>query len=307
MRGPLLAAALVLAGAVSAGLIATTALPFEGGFRVADLVPADAAIREVRHDHGTIARVVVTAGQQVGAGELIATVDSADIDARIAALQAQLDAAGLQLESLRREAQAFQALLEQRLVARARVAALEQQVADLEREAAGLIERIGEAERGLAHVEIRSPIAGIVRSTAGLVVGRRLTGEEVLAEIAPDPTRRVLEGRLPLDQVRDLKPGSEIRIWTDGGNWIGGTALTARLVWISPVAGPDATGQHPTHVARFELAPADVGPLDHGAGLSSARFRAILLNRNLTIVQQFLEPMRRASARFASVISKTGA
>lgn len=300
IRVPALAGLAVLAGTLGGAWLAASRMPFAAGFTIVDVRLADRTVHAVPHVGGPIAKVLVGPGQRVAAGDLLATVEAGDLDARIATLKAQSRAAQLHLESVRREAHAFNAMLEQRLVSRGRVAALEDQVAALEREAAGVIARAQEAERLLERVEIRTPVAGTVRSVAGLVVGRAPKAGETVAEITPAPDRLVLEGRLTGPQARAAGPGTEVRVWPAA---LGSSALrplTGKITWISPAAGTrDADGKTP-RLARLELqtTAAAPGQLELAAGLPAV---AVLATGRRSLLQQLLDPLRRVAGRPSSV------
>lgn len=297
LRGPVVAGASVLSGVLGAAALGAAIVPFNDGFVTVDARLADRAIHAVRHDGGVIGKVHVAAGQRVAAGDLLASIDAGDIDARIAQMKAQADAVGLQLESVRREAQAFNVMLEQRLVSRAKVISLEQQVAELERETSTVVARIADAERQLARVEIRTPFAGIVQSMPGLVAGRTLAAGETLARIAPDPDRIVVEAALLPLQVSAATVGAEARIWLDALVWRDGKQFSGHLTWLASEPSKDNR-----RAARFEVAVDGSDKDVDGKTALASGTRAVIVLRTgkRTIVQQLFDPVRRTAGRHSS-------
>ncbi len=73
----------------------------------------------------------------VKAGDLLVTLDTTALDQQIGALKAQSEAALRQLDLVRQEAATMTDLMERKLAARSKVLALERQIAEVEKEAAG--------------------------------------------------------------------------------------------------------------------------------------------------------------------------
>ena len=160
VRGPLALGLTAILIVIVAGLGAAFA-------RLGDLAGlAGGAIFETRltalqfPKGGAGARVHVTEGAEVRAGDLIVTLDTAAIDGQIAALKAQAETATRQLALVRQEASAAVAASELLVTDRPSVAALEQRTGELEQEAQWLLARIALAEQDLAGSEIRAPVSG---------------------------------------------------------------------------------------------------------------------------------------------------
>lgn len=146
---------------------------------------------------GGPARVHQVEGALVQAGDLIVTLDTGPLDARIAALKAQADTAKQQLALLRQEAAAAVAASELMAAGKPGLAALEQRTAELEQEAQWLLARIAAAEDDLAGSELRAPASGrLVR-----VREADARGVPGVIEITIATSDRRLLGRL-LDPVR---------------------------------------------------------------------------------------------------------
>lgn len=208
-------------------------------FQPARVVPeqeADVATRLA----GTVASIPVQVGDQVSAGTRLATLDDADLQARIRAAQGQADLARrtfARMENLARDGAASPQELDE---ARARLAAAEGAVADAEAQA--------------AYAVIRAPFAGTVTArmmdpgdlaAPGMPLMRLASrGVKVVADLSADRARGLsvgqavgvevdgdLEAGRILRVVRSLDPASRrIRVEIDvEGDPLPGTLARVRL------------------------------------------------------------------------------
>lgn len=302
MRGPAIAASLALAALLGAVALAF-ALPLGSGHSTIEVRLAARSAHEIRHAGGTIARVHVMPGAAVAAGDLLATVDAAEIDAGIATLKTRLGTARHRLDAVQREAQAFNVLHEQRLISRARVTDLEAQVSALENEVSEALAQIVTAEQKLAEIEIRTPVAGIFQPGAGLSSGSPIGTGQTIAEIATDPTRPVLSGELTRSQRREARIGSAVGVMIVETATGKSRRTSARLTWVATRPSPGGS----TFAAAFELEPL---PADVAASLSPAErlwLRVVLPRHDLTVARQLLEPLRRAVTSLSNFTSPSGA
>src|SRR5262249_28979453 len=108
---------------------------------------------------GKGARVHVTQGVSVHAGDLIITRDTSDIDRETGARKARADRANSQLQAIGQDPSAIRGPTEPTPTDRPKVTALEQRIGALEGETRDLLERIAHAEQELAGSEIRAPVS----------------------------------------------------------------------------------------------------------------------------------------------------
>jgi hypothetical protein len=296
VRGPVRISAIALLALACAGWAALDGMRPAGGFALADIRAVAHEPQAVRHPGGRIARVLVTAGQRVSAGDLLAILESGDIDAAITALRAEAETTRLMLDSVGRETKAFQAMLDQGLVTRDKVAALEARAAELERRSAQVLEQITEAGRRLKEVEIRAPVAGVVGSVDGLAAGRVVAAGERLAEIVPDALRPMVEARVPVDLLHAISPARELTLWPGTRAWLVLTPRTARVVWVAPA--PDGVGAEASHIVRLEIEPGPAGsPALADTSLAGARI--VLPRADRPLWQQLIDPLRRVAGNHA--------
>ncbi|HEU4381393.1 MAG TPA: biotin/lipoyl-binding protein [Hyphomicrobiaceae bacterium] len=119
----------------------------------------------VRHAKGGVAaRLHVAAGAEVKAGDVLVSLDTTALDRQIAALRSDADAARKELDGVAREAAAVAALSPATIADKAKLASLEERIAELHQRADALVTRTNEAELDLARSVIRAPVAGHVVS-----------------------------------------------------------------------------------------------------------------------------------------------
>ncbi len=109
------------------------------------------------------ARVHVSEGASVQAGDIVVSLDTTALDRHIAALKAQADTAKRQLAQVSREASSLTTAPVEPLPSDPqRLASLELRIGELESEAQFLLARIARAEQELAKSEVRAPVSGRV-------------------------------------------------------------------------------------------------------------------------------------------------
>jgi multidrug resistance efflux pump len=133
---------------------------------------------------GAGARVHVAEGATVKAGDLIITRDTTGLDHQIVMLRAMVEKARSQLALIGTEAATMTAPTGGPPADRPRLVALEQRIADLERETQELLARIAGAEQELTRSEILAPVSGRVLSISVQVGSAPNTTEDIDLEIA---------------------------------------------------------------------------------------------------------------------------
>ncbi len=314
--GPLLASVVVVGALAGVGWFGLDRLALSDGYMIVQARVADGRLHPVQHAGGRIEKVHAVVGKPVAAGELLATVDPGDVDARIAALKAEAQASQLRLEAVRREAHAFDVLQQQMLVARERVVALEQKLAELEKENAGVLARIAEADSRLALVEIRSPISGVVHSMDGLVAGQDVRPGEKLAEIAGNPGGLILEAELSEGQAAAAAGGRDVRIWPERAAWHDGRGFAGRIVSLSgrvsaspslsPATFSPWAASGVVRVARIEVDRQQAAGLEAALTRHGGTTQIAIPTGTKSAVQQFLEPFRRKAQGKSSHYLSTG-
>ncbi len=254
IRGPVLSGLLVIATFLGGGLFAAARMPIDKGASLAGTIIVESKSKPVQHQRGgVVGRLHVKEGDEVRAGDLIVTLDTAQIDEQITALKAQSRAAGRQLDLIRQEAAMMHDLAAMQLAVRSKVLALERQVAEVEKEVATVQARIAVTEQEASRAEIRAPVAGKL-----LALGVRGSGEVIqpgatIAEIVPRDERLVVEGRLSPALIDLVRPGQTTKVWLTGLSWREQRPLMAKVAWVSPDSIEDKRSGVAFFVTRIEL------------------------------------------------------
>jgi len=185
-------------------------------------------------------------------------------------------------------------LADRKLASKSRVLALQRQVAEVEKESAGIASRIVLAEQELERAILRAPVAGRVLnmqvSSPGVVIGPGVT----LMDIVPDGDRLVIEGRLSPNQIDNVKPGMAAKVWLTALSWRDQRPLPARLAWVSADSIEDKRTGQPYFTARVELEKTTADLAREGAILQAGmRSEILLVTGQRTLLDQLIEPVVR--------------
>jgi len=294
IRGPVIFGLLVIIGFFGIGVGTAAIAPIDKGVGMPGTIIVETRVKQVQHERGgSIATIEVSEGQQVEKGDLIATLDTSALHEQITAMKLQSEAVDRQLSLARSECQTMEDLLQRQLAARSRVLALQRQVAEIEKEAAGLSARIAVAEREVKLAEIRTPVAGRVLTLAVKGKGAVITPGGAVAEIVPEDDRLVIEGRLAPNQLENVRPGMPAKVWLTALSWREQRPLAARLAWVSPDSVEDRRSGLPYFLARVELQEsrqeiAKRVPLQPGM-----RSEILLMTGQRTLLDQLVDPLLR--------------
>ncbi len=229
MRVLLLTASLLAGGQVYAGTITlapetvTDWKPIYGTVAPRNDVPARARIG------GTISELLVTEGDDVTAGQRIATVEDEKIGFQIAAYDAQIEALQAQLATAETELQRGETLIQRGVTTRQQVDQLRTNV-DVTRG------QLAAAQAGRAVVVQQGAEGDVVAPEDGRVLTVPVTKGAVI--LAGEPVATIGSGGLflrlavPERHAAVLKEGDAIRIGTGMG--AGGPAMEGRLAKVYP-------------------------------------------------------------------------
>ena len=294
IRGPAFAGLVVLAVFFGGGIGSAAFMPLDKGIAFSGAVIVESKVQQVQHKvGGTVGRVLVQEGQEVKAGDVLVSLDASQIGEQIDALKKQADAAKRQLVLIKQEAQAFTELMEKKLAPKSKVLALERQVAEVEKETAGLVAKIAVAEQELRLMEIRSPVAGRVLTLAVRGAGGVIQAGGTVAEVVPQEDRLVLEGRLTPMQIEHAHPGMVAKVWLRTLSFRNSQPFRARLSWVSPDTVEDKRSGAAYFVARIELEASRAEIAQRIALHPGMRAELLLLTGERTLLDQLLDPLVR--------------
>lgn len=292
--GPVRAGSIVVLAFFGFGVGTAAMAPIDNGVGMPGTIIVESRVKPVQHERGgTVAAVLVAEGQKVAAGDVIARLDTASLHAQLTALEAQGDAARRQLALAKQEAHTMSELLDRKLASRSRVLGLERQVAEIEKEAAGLDARVAIAKRDIARSDVRAPEAGRILSLAVKGAGGVLQPGATAAEIVPDDDRLVIEGKLQPNQIENIRPGMPAKVWLAALSWREQRPLAATLAWISPDSVEDRRTGAAHFIARVELNQPR-SQIEQSIALQPGmRSEVLLLSGERTLLDQLIDPLMR--------------
>ena len=193
---------------LAACLTAASMIEVPDGLHLAGRMTGAAAI-EVRHETGGLVDGIhVKVGAIVKAGDLLISLDTKALGARMAAMKLEAEAAQSQIGALKSEAFALLQSSEAQSGGRKKLVEIESKVAAVETSAVALDARIEAAERDLANRHIRAPIAGRVTTIAAAAPGAELATLQRSVSIEPRGRHFILDAPLPPAQRAAIKPGA---------------------------------------------------------------------------------------------------
>ncbi len=252
---------------------------------------------------GYIDHINVDIGDRVKKGEVLLTIDSRDVEAKVRQAHANIAAAQATLADARSNYHRYRVLMRQGAVSHQTYQRAERDYktaqAQLNAAEAGL--KVALAER--TYAQVRAPMAGVV-TTRAVDAGDLATPGKPLLSVQASGAMQVMS-HIPAQAYRALKVGSTVNIRASSG-----TTVRARAIHLGPAA---AAGTE-THPAKFAL-PAN-------AGLNAGTFVQVLvpvgrrpallvpasaITRRLGIPAVFVvDPQGRAQLRLVRVGNRRG-
>ncbi len=179
---------------------------------------------------GTLLALPVAEGSRVRAGQLLGSIDSADIGSRLAERNAMLESARASLAQAERNQASNQRLADQQFIS---PIALEQSKTALDaaraqvRAAQAQVQSVRVASR---ENQIVAPIAGVV-AKRHVVAGEKLSPEQPVLTIV-DLARLELAGSVGTHEVSQLAPGMDVQVSVEGV----AEKVAGKLARIAPAA-----------------------------------------------------------------------
>lgn len=268
--------------------------PIDKGVGMPGTVIVESKIKQVAHLRGgMVAKLHAVEGQDVEAGDLLITLETEALDEQISFLKAQLVSAEKQIDLAHQESAAIQDLEELELAAKSKTLALQRLIAEIEKDVGGYKYRIAAAANERASSEIRAPVAGRVLSLGVHAKGAVVQPGVPFAEIVPRADRLVIEARLQPNQIENVLPGMDAKVWLTALSWREQRPIAAKLAWISADSVEDKRTGAPYFLARIELpAPENRAqiPVKLQPGM---RAEVLLLTGQRTLLDQLIEPLMR--------------
>ena len=185
---------------------------------------------------GELQGLAVREGDTVRAGQVIATIDPTEYQARVRQLKQQADAARAQVEIAKRNFDNNQALVDKGFISRTALESSQSSLTGAQATYQAAVAAVDVANKTLDDTALRAPITGVVSQRLAQP-GERLAVDARVIEII-DPTRLELEATLaPADSVR-VRTGQTARLTVEGA----AQPVTATVVRINPSAQAGSRG-----------------------------------------------------------------
>lgn len=298
IRAPVLLGAFVVLVFFGVGAGGAAYAPIDKGIGLPGTVIVETKTKPIQHQRGGIVRRInVIEGQKVAAGDLLVTLDTTALDEQLAALKAQAVAARRQLDLVRQEAATMTDLMERKLSSRSRVLALERQVAEVEKESAGLAAKIALAQQELERTGLTAPVAGRVLALQISGPGAVIQPGQTVLEIVPEADRLVIEGRLMPHQIENVKPGMPAKVWLTALSWRDQRPMPGKLAWMSADTVDDKRTGAAYFTARVELDQQPSASAPSTMIHPGMRAEILLLTGQSTLLDRLLDPMMRNITR----------
>lgn len=163
---------------------------------------------------GEVSRVYVREGERVTAGQVLASIDSADLRARHDTQLAMVAESRAKLDLAKKNEQNNRMLLAKNFISQT---AFDNVASGLEVSESNYKSTIAQSaitQRALADAQIRAPFAGIVAKRA-VNVGEKVSADAPVMQIV-DLARMELEAPVPVSDIPSVKVGQEIAFKVDG-------------------------------------------------------------------------------------------
>ena len=178
-----------------------------------------------------VARIHVQEGQRVEAGQVLAALDTADLQARLDRESATIAEARARLDLARKNQANNKALLEKAFISQNAYDSAHNAVQVAEANLKSAEAQAAIAQRALADAQVRAPFQGIVAKRV-VNVGDQVTADMPVLLLV-DLARMELEAQVPVGEIPFVRVGQQVAFKVDG---FPGRAFAGRIDRINPSA-----------------------------------------------------------------------
>lgn len=180
---------------------------------------------------GEISKVYVREGERVAAGQILASVDTADLKARSDAQRAVVAEAKARLDLASKNETNNRALLAKNFISQNAFDGVANSVQVAEANHQSALAQSAITTRAVADAQIRAPFAGIVAKRM-VNVGEKISSDAPVMQIV-DLSKMELEAPVPVGDIPSVKVGQEIAFTVDGFT---GREFKGKVERINPAA-----------------------------------------------------------------------
>lgn len=178
---------------------------------------------------GEIRASLVREGMKVASGQVLARLDTADLQARFATQQATLEEAQARLSMAKKNSATNQALLKQNFISQTAFDTTQNNVELVQANVKSAVSQLEIARLAMAYTVIQAPINGIV-SKRHAQVGEKVSPDMPLFTIV-DLSRLILEAQVPASEIPRVSAGQEVIFNVDG---FAGRRFSGKVARINP-------------------------------------------------------------------------
>ena len=182
---------------------------------------------------GDVRQVPVREGESVKAGQLLARIDTADLEAKLIERSGALESAKAQLAMAAKNQASNQALLKQNFISQNAYDNSESSLAVSQGSVKSAEAQVQLARNALLDANAMSPLAGIV-AKRHVQIGEKVAFDSPLVTVV-DLTDMELQAAVPAVDVPELSIGKSVELTIDG---FGERRFTGRVERINPAAEP---------------------------------------------------------------------
>jgi membrane fusion protein (multidrug efflux system) len=179
---------------------------------------------------GTLLALKVSEGSRVKAGQMLGTVDLAELNSRVAERNAMLESARAQLTQAERTHESNQRLADQKFISPQALDTSRSTLETAQAQARAAQAQLDAFRVGLRDAALIAPISGVV-AKRHVVPGEKLSVEQQVLTIV-DLAKLELAGSVGTHEVSQLAPGMPVQVRIEGHD----AEVTGRLARIAPAA-----------------------------------------------------------------------
>ncbi|MBL8525424.1 MAG: efflux RND transporter periplasmic adaptor subunit [Betaproteobacteria bacterium] len=163
---------------------------------------------------GEVAQVRVREGEHVTAGQVLVSIDTADLKARHDSQMAMVAESRAKLDLAKKNEESNRQLLSKNFISQTAFDSVANSAQVSEANYKSMVAQAAITERALADAQIRAPFAGIVAKRV-VNIGEKVTADAPVIHVV-DLNRMELEAPVPVSDIPSVKVGQEIAFKVDG-------------------------------------------------------------------------------------------
>lgn len=180
---------------------------------------------------------------------------------------------------------------------------IETQLADVQREASTLVERLAVVRNSHERLIIRAPVAGTVVDVAVHTIGGVIKPGERLLEIVPDSDRLVVEAQLAPQYIDRVRPGLKVDIHFDAYvSLVNRPLVSGELEVVSADILTDTRSGAPYYAIRVTVPASETGKMANVKLFPGMQSTVMIKTGERTFLGYLMRPLLR---RFSSALSES--